>query len=159
MSIALVVHVATMLTVSSFFGPPQITVRPVTTPAATTFELDVVHHTEHDDVTVSGRAEGTRGGKRVSLPLTIVRKRAGLYSVASQWDAGTPWVLVFAAEQGHEGRHGVAEGVVLLEATGKVRNIEYIRPGFSEKGGKPVRTTNARIDAALTSLNAPATTR
>ena len=159
MSIALAIRAAALLTIAAVFGPPQITVRPVTSAAGTTFELDVVHHTEHDDVTVTGRAEGVQGGRRVSLPLKITKARDGLYTVAKQWDAGTPWVLVFAAEQGHNGAQGVAEGAVLLEANGSVRSIEYIRPGFSEKGAKPVRTTTARIDAALKALGAAVPTR
>ena len=160
MHITRLISAAALLSVPIVFGPPHITVRPVSsTTAGITFELDVEYHTAPDDLTVSGRAEGVRAGRRVTLPLTITRTRLGHFAVARQWDAGTPWVLVFAAEQGHNGAQGVAEGAVLLEANGSVRSIEYIRPGFSEKGAKPVRTTTARIDAALKALGAAVPTR
>ena len=153
MHITRLISAAALLSVPIVFGPPHITVRPVSsTTAGITFELDVEYHTAPDDLTVSGRAEGVRAGHRVTLPLTISRKRLGHFAVTRQWDAGTPWVLVFAAEQGLEGSHGVAEGIVLLEANGSIRSIEYTTPGFLDGSKKPFRVTGAKIDAALKSL-------
>jgi hypothetical protein len=153
MHIASLLSAAILLSATSFFGPPHITVRPITSTAAgVTFELDVEHHTTPEDLMVAGRAEGVRDGRRVSVPLTITRKSVGHFAVARQWDAGVPWVLVFSAEQGPNGTHGVVEGIVLLEANGAVKSIEYTKPGFHETSNKPLRVSSAKIDAALKTL-------
>lgn len=155
MNIASLITAAALLSATTLFGPPHITVRPIaSTTAGVTFELDVEHHTAPEDLTVAGRAEGVRDGRRVSVPLTITRKSVGHFSVARQWDAGAPWVLVFSAEQGPNGSHGVVEGIVLLEANGTVKSIEYTKPGFHESTKKPLRLTSAKIDAALKTLGA-----
>jgi hypothetical protein len=157
MTIASLITAAALLSATTLFGPPHITVRPITsTTAAVTFELDVEHHTTPEDLTVAGRAEGVRDGRRVSVPLTITRKSLGHFAVARQWDAGVPWVLVFSAEQGPNGSHGVVEGIVLLEANGTVKSIEYTKPGFHESTKKPLRLTSAKIDAALKTLGTTA---
>ncbi len=147
-------RLAALLSVTALFGPPHITVRNVATPATAAngvvFELDVEHHTAPEDLKVAGRAEGIRDGRRVSVPLTVVRKTTGLFTVTRQWDAGKAWVLVFSAEQGPDGKHGVVEAVVSVEATGAVRGISYTQPGFSE--GKPLRATTKQVDAELRKL-------
>lgn len=151
-------HVVHLITAAAFvgaaslWGPPHITVRPVSTGGVTTFELDVEHHTTPEDLTVTGRAEGVRDGKRVRVPLAITRKAVGRFSVARQWDPGTAWVLVFSAEQGPNGTHGVVEGIVSLEATGAVKSIEYTTPAFDRLTKKPQRADAARIDRALAAL-------
>lgn len=150
-------HIAAMIGTAALFsahlvlGPPHITVRPVTAAGVTTFELDVEHHTAPEDLTVTGRAEGVRAGKRVSIPLTITRTSIGHFAVARQWDAGAAWVLVFSAEQGPNGTHGVVEGIVSLESSGAVKKIEYTTPGFSLLK-KPTRVDAAHIDRALADL-------
>lgn len=159
MFIAYAAKIAAVLSVTAFFGPPHITVRPVTTGNVTTFELDVEHHTTPEDLTVTGRAEGMRDGKRVTLPLAITRKAVGKFAVAKQWESGTPWVLVFSAEQGPDGKHGVVEGIVSLDAKGDVKSVEYTKPGFTEGDKKPLRTSAAKIDAALKSLTKVATAK
>ena len=141
------------LSIASLVGPPHITVRAITTPAGvTSFELDVEHHTRPEDLTVTGRAEGVRDGRRVSVPLTITHRATGKFSVSRQWDASTPWVLVFSAEQGPNGTHGVVEAVVSLDAKGTVKSIEYTTPGFVNGTGVPTRLPREKVDAALVSL-------
>lgn len=147
-------RLAALVSVTALFGPPHIKVRHVATPATAAtgvvFELDVLHHSTPEDSKVTGRAEGVRDGTRVSVPLTIGHKSTGLFTVTRQWDAGKAWVLVFSVEQGPDGKHGVAEAVVSVEATGAVRDISYTTPGFFE--GKPVRATTKQVDAALKEL-------
>ncbi len=151
-----IVHLAglaALLSVASFFGPPEITVRAVqATVAGPAFELDVKHHTEHNDVTVLGRAEGVRAGKRVSFPLTITRQRGNLYAVTKQWESGSPWVLLFAVEQGKNGAHGFAEGIVSINAAGVVEKIEYVRPSIHDGERVVSRTSRAKVDASLKAL-------
>lgn len=139
----------------TLFGPPQITVRAVnTSPTGAALELDVKYHTEHDDVTVLGRAEGVRAGKRVSVPLTITRQRNDLYSVARQWESGSPWVLLFTVEQGKNGSHGFAQGIVSIDAAGKVKHTEYVRPSINDGDRAVPRVSPAKVDAALKALGA-----
>ena len=137
------------------FGPPQITVRAVdASPTGAAFELDVKYHTEHDDVTVLGRAEGVRGGKRVSVPLTITRQRNDLYFVAKQWESGSPWVLLFTVEQGKNGSHGFAQGIVSIDAAGNIKHTEYVRPSINDGDRAVSRVSPAKVDAALKALGA-----
>lgn len=155
MQLAYAAKIAAVLSVTTLFGPPHITVRPITSPnAGTSFELDVEHHTTPEDMKVTGRAEGMRDGKRVSLPLSITHKSLGHFAVAKQWDSGTAWVLVFSAEQGPDGAHGVVEGIVSLQANGTVKSIEYTKAAFVEGSKKPFRTSPATIEATLKSLGA-----
>ena len=153
-SLQQITRLAALVSVTALFGPPHIKVRhvatPATAPAGVVFELDVLHHTTPEDSKVTGRAEGVRDGRRVSLPLTIGHKSTGLFTVTRQWDAGKAWVLVFAAEQGEDGKHGVAEAIVSLESSGALKGISYTEPGFVD--GKPSRATPKQIDAALKQL-------
>ena len=146
-------RLAALVSVTALFGPPHIAVKHVATPATApngvVFELEVKHHTTPEDLNVTGRAEGMRDGRRVSLPLTIAHKSTGVFTVSRQWDAGKPWVLVFSAEQGTDGKHGVVEAIVQMEANGTVRNTAYTEPGFID--GKPIRATK-QVDAALRQL-------
>lgn len=134
-------------------GPPQITVRAATAASAgPAFELDVKYHTEHADVTVLGRAEGVRAGKRVSLPLTVSRQRNDLYAVARQWESGSAWVLVFTVEQGKNGSHGFAQSIVSIDAAGVVKNIEYVRPSIHDGDRVVSRVSRSKIDETLRTL-------
>jgi hypothetical protein len=132
-------------------GPPHMTVRTMPLSSNTAFELDVEHHTEPEQMAVTGRAEGLRNGTRVSVPLTITRKDAAHFSVTRQWDRNAAWVLVFSAEQGPQGQHGVVEAVVSIEANGTIRGVEYIKPEV-RKDGKPLAATTLKVNQALQSL-------
>lgn len=147
---------AAPLFAAALFGPPHIKVTAVSPqPAAVgapAFTVDIEHH--HEDVAVTGRAEGMRGGKQVSQVLTLTRKDSTHYNVARQWDAGSPWVLVFSVEQGPDGKHGVAEAVVSIDATGAVKGIEYTTPGFLDRTGIPRRVTKEKVKEALVALGA-----
>jgi len=148
-----ITRLAALVSVSVLLGPPHIAVKHVATPATApngvVFELEVKHHTTPEDLNVKGRAEGIRDGRRVSIPLTIAHKATGTFTVARQWDAGKAWVLVFSAEQGTDGKHGVVEAIVQMDANGTVRNTAYTEPGFID--GKPIRATK-QVDAALKQL-------
>lgn len=152
-----VTRLAALMSISAFFGPPHIKVREVPTSASNgnaVFELDVVHHTTPEDMSVTGRAEGVRDGKRVTLPLTLAHKATGVYAVTKQWDAGRPWVLVFSVQQGPDGKHGVAEAVVSVDASGAVKKIDYLEPGFLQSTKQPLRVTKERVDDVLRELGA-----
>lgn len=137
------------------FGPPHISVREVlsSTPGGM-LAIEATHHNETSNLNVVGRAEGTRDGKRVSLPLRVVRTGEGKYSVARQWQTGSPWLLVLTAEDGPGGAHAVAEAFVKIDATGKVSGIEYPAPGWVEKTNTPKRTAAKDIDAMLMAMRA-----
>ena len=141
---------------ASAFGPPHIVVKPVTDPASApagaVFLLEGEHHSETDLLTLTGRAEAIVNGKRVTKPLMLVKSSGGHYSVTKQWDAGAPWILVIAAEQGEHGSHGVAEALVKIDATGKVMSIDYPTAGWEGKNFTPKRTSAAVIEAALTRM-------
>jgi len=130
-------------------GPPHLKVHTMPASSSTAFELEVEHH--HTDVAVTGRAEGGRNGARVSLPLTLTRKDDAHFTVTRQWENNAAWVLVFSIEQGAQGKHGVAEAVVSVEANGKVRGVEYINPEI-RKDGKPLAATTAKVNQALQAL-------
>jgi hypothetical protein len=151
---ALHVFTAAALTTGFVRGPAHITVREVAAskPDAPVLLVAATHHDETAGINVIGRAEGMRDGKRVSQPLRVVRTGEGRYSIARQWQAGTPWLLVLTAEEGKNGSHSVAEALVKVDASGKVQGIEYPAPGWVEKTNTPKRLSPAEIDAALTSF-------
>lgn len=132
-------------------GPPHITVRPMPATSETAFELEVEHHTEPGQLSVTGRAEGVRAGRRVSVPLTIVRKDAAHFTVTRQWEKNAAWVLVFSAEQGPKGSHGTAEAIISVEAGGNVQDVEYMKP-VVRKDGQQLAATTAGVDRALRAL-------
>lgn len=137
------------------FGPPHLHVTPVAgTPAmgAKAFTIEVEHHTRLDQLSVTGRAITQRNGTRVEQPLTLTRTDSAHFSVVRTWDAKTPWVVVFAAEQGPNGAHGVVEALVSIDRAGAVRGIEYTTPGFVERSGEPRRLTREQVDRTLRAL-------
>jgi hypothetical protein len=140
---------------STMFGPPHLHVTPASsTPAmnATAFTLEVEHHTRLDQLSVTGRAETVRNGKRVTLPLTLTRTDSSHFIVKRTWEAMTPWVLVFAAEQWPNGTHGVVEAIVSIDRAGAVKGIEYTTPGFVERSGEPRRVTRDQVQRTLRAL-------
>lgn len=147
---------AASLVIVGAFGPPHISVKQVTDPASAPmgamFLIEGEHHSETELLTITARAEGLVAGKRVTKQLALVKTSGGHYSLTKQWDAGSPWVLVLAAEQGAGGQHGVAEAIIKIDATGKVTNIDYPAPGWEGKSNIPKRTSSATIDAALTMM-------
>lgn len=139
----------------AIIGTPHLHVTPVTgTPAmgAKAFTLEVEHHTRLDQLSVTGRAVTQRNGTRVEQPVTLTRTDSAHFTVARTWDANTPWVVVFAAEQGPNGSHGVVEAIVSIDRTGAVRGIEYTTPGFVERSREPRRLTREQIDRSLRAL-------
>lgn len=147
------------LSATALLGPPHITVRAV--PAGTSgLPADAVllvqgeHHSDRELLTVTGRAEGVQGGKRVSRAVALVSRGKLEYVVTRQWARGTPWVLVFTAEQGPDGRHGVAEAMVKVDAAGAVTAIEHPKAAWNAERNEPRRLTEREIRAALASLGA-----
>jgi hypothetical protein len=165
MSLALTriaLHSATFATLalstafSGAFGPPHITVRQVTqgmqAPTGAVLLIETAHHTDPADLSISGRAEGIVNGKRVSNTLQFTRQSLGHYSLTRQWQPGSPWVLVLAAQQGPDGKHGVAEALVKVDASGTVTNIDYPAAGWVNHTDTPKRTSAADIEAMLSSM-------
>ena len=160
----LTLHAVTVVTVvtvalglsGTAFGPPHITVRPVTdpstAPAGAVLLVESMHHTQIADLAVTGRAEGFQNGKRVSMPLQLVHISVGHFSLAKQWQDGTPWVLVLSAEEGSNESHGVAEALVKVDASGRFASIEYPAAGWINNTNTPRRISAADVDAALAGL-------
>jgi hypothetical protein len=140
----------------ALFGPPQIHVRAPAAgeagvPAGAVLLIEARHHADHGGLTVTGRAEGMRGGKRVTRPITLTNTGDGAYAVTRQWEAGSPWVLVFSAEQKGQESHGLAEALVKLDSRGTIVNIEHPRGSIVAKG-LPDRIGEREIAAALATL-------
>ena len=157
----LTLHAATIVTVAlsaaaTAFSPPRITVRPVTdpstAPAGAVLLVESRHHTQIADLAVTGRAEGFQNGKRVSMPLRLVHISVGHFSLAKQWQDGTPWVLVLSVEEGSNESHGVAEALVKVDASGRFASIEYPAAGWIGSTNTPKRISAADVDAALAGL-------
>lgn len=147
---------AASLVIVNAFGPPHISVKQVvdasSAPTGAVFLVEGSHHSETDLLSVTGRAEGMVNGKRVTKQLAFVKSSGGHYSLTKQWDAGSPWLLILAAEQGPGGSHGVAEAIVRIDVAGKVVSIDYPSAGWEGKSNTPKRMSSAAIDAALTMM-------
>ncbi len=146
------------ITATAMFGPPSISVRQVTpgmpVPAGAVLVVAAHHHVQTELLAVTARAEGIQNGKRISKPLQLTNQSDGTYAVLKQWEDGTPWVLVFAAEQGPEGKHGIADALVRVDRSGAIRGIEYPQHTWSVLEGWSGKTTRNAVEAALASLNA-----
>ncbi|MBP6774457.1 MAG: hypothetical protein KA154_15785 [Gemmatimonadaceae bacterium] len=160
--LSLVASAVAVLGAGAAFGPPHITVRAgsaADVARGSAFELTVEHHTSPDQLSVTGRAEGVRAGRRVALPLTITRQSDSRFTVARQWDSTSAWVLVFSAEQGPHGSHGVVDAVVSINVGGAVQRIEYTPAVIRAKSGDALPKTAEKVDAALRSLGLVVSTR
>jgi len=140
------------------FGPPSIKVEPVADPATApvkgaVFMITGRHHGATEGFTVTGRAEGLVSGKRVTHPLVLTPAAGspGVYGVLKQWDAGQPWVLVFAIDEPDHGEHGWAEASVRIAADGRVMGIDYPL-GKWDTTPWPRRVAASEIDAALAAM-------
>ena len=143
---------------AALLGPPHITVRTVPAgtdglPSDAALLVQGEHHSDRELLTVTGRAEGVQDGKRVTRALALVPRGKSEYVVRRQWSRDTPWVLVFTAEQGPDGRHGVAEAMVKVNADGAVTGIDHPKAAWTERN-QPRRLTEREIRAALASLGA-----
>lgn len=152
--------VAVSLLVAAVIGPPHIRVEQVTdakyapTPGAVLLVVGD-HHQDSNKPAVTGRAEGLRDGRRVSKPVTLTATSTkGRFGATRQWDAGSPWLLVFTVDQGDHGDFGAAESVVKVDAAGKIVAIEYPKQRNARGDQYGRRATPAEIDASLTTLAA-----
>lgn len=151
---------AMTLLIAAMFGPPHIKVEQVTdakhapTPGAVLLVVGD-HHQDSNRPAVTGRAEGVRDGRRMSKPITLTATSTkGRFGVTRQWNAGSPWLLVFTVAQDDHGDFGAAESVVKVDAAGKVVAIEYPKQRNARGDQYGRRATPAEIDAALTTLAA-----
>ena len=140
----------------SLFGPPQIAVRAAVSgapgvPAGAVLVIEGKHHSDHGGLAVTGRAETMRGGQRVTTPLKLTKTGTDAYAVARQWEAGTPWVLVFTAEQAEGGSHGIAEALVKIDSRGAIIGIEHPRANIVSNA-KAHRIGEKEVAAALATL-------
>ncbi|HYW50051.1 MAG TPA: hypothetical protein VE861_05560 [Gemmatimonadaceae bacterium] len=154
--VAMIAAIASSAAFTTVFGPPHITVRKVAAadnaPAGAVLLVEGKHHDQTEALNVVGRAEGRLNGRRVSQVLRIVKQSAGHFSVAKQWQDGSPWVVVLTAELGPNGEHAVAEALVQVDARGAISSIEYPAPGWVDRSDTPKRTSSASIDALLARL-------
>lgn len=140
----------------ALLGPPQIHVRAARSgeagvPAGAVLVIEARHHADHGSLAVTGRAEGMRAGKRVTQPITLTSTGSGSYAVTRQWKAGSPWVLVFSAEQKEGQNHGLAEALVKIDSRGTIVNIETPRASIVATG-TPDRIGEKAIAAALAAI-------
>ncbi len=150
--------VAVSLLAAAVFGPPHIKVERVTdakhapTPGAVLLVVGD-HHQDSNTPAVTGRAEGSRGGRRMSKAITLTATSTkGRFGVTRQWDAGSEWVLVFTVAQGDHGEFDVAESLVKVDATGKIVAIDYPKQRNARGDQYGRRATAGEIDAALATL-------
>ncbi len=141
---------------TSRMGPPRVHVAPVTDAAlaasGAVLQIDGAHHDGVDALTVTGRMLITVDGRRNFKPMTLVRRRPGHYTVTRQWPVGTPSVLVFAAEQGPNGSHGVAEAIVAIDAKGAIVSTDYPAAGWITNTDIPKRLTDREVVSALSAI-------
>jgi len=144
--------------VALLFGPPSIKVEAVSNPAnapvrGAVFMLTAHHHQEPQGVSVTGRAEGLVGGKRVTHALTLTRAPGdGVFGITRQWDAGQPWLLVFTIDAPSHDSSGYAEAVVRIAADGKTLGIDYPLGKLATDTPWPRRISAMEIDAALSAM-------
>lgn len=161
MSLALIhtlpkVFVIAALSWAATFGPPRISVKEVTpadkAPAGAVLLVEGHHHQDAAALAITGRAESMQNGRRITMPLVLVDAGNGRFSVARQWSAGTPWVLVLAAGDGNPDAHGVAEALVKIDAAGKVVGIDYPPAGWIAATSKARLTSAEDVAAVLATL-------
>lgn len=146
------------LAAAAAFGPPRITVTEVTgtppTPGAV-LAITTEHHTDEEDADVSAQAHTMRNGERVTRAITIAKAGAkGRYGVTKQWEAGSPWVLVFTIKQGEHGAHGTAAAVLKVDATGKIVGNDALIDRVQDGHRIPRGASEADISRALRELGA-----
>lgn len=138
------------------FGPPQLNVTEVrgTPPVAgAVLLLEGHHHTDEPEADVSGRAITVRNGERVTRDLALARYgAAGRYAVTRQWDAGTPWVLLFSIRQGDHDDFNQADVLVQVDATGRILAIEKLMQDNPRGGRFQRKATDAELRAALAAV-------
>ncbi|MBA2291084.1 MAG: hypothetical protein H0W15_01365 [Gemmatimonadales bacterium] len=144
-----------LLAAAPLLGPPHIKVEqvgrdvPVPTPGAV-LRVTGDHHQDNNEPTVTGRAEGLRNGKRITLPLVLTPTSThGQFGVSTQWTAGTPWVLVFTVAQEGHGEFGTAEGVVRVDARGAIVGIDHPKATNARGDRYGRRITDKEVNAAL----------
>lgn len=155
--VPVVLATALMLTAAArFFGPPSIRVQEVSgTPptAGAVLVVTTTHHTDEATPKITATAEGMRAGQRVQQPVEVTKSAtAGRYGVTKQWEAGTPWVLVFSVEQADHGDFGPVSALVKVDATGKVIGAESLMQTNARGDRFGRKATEADIAAALKSL-------
>lgn len=154
--LALIAAIVSSAAFTNVFGPPHITVKKVAVgdnaPAGAVLLVEGSHHDKTAELNIIGRTEGIVNGKRVSQPLRLEKQSVGHFSVAKQWQDGSPWILVLSVDEGAAGAHGVAEALVQVDATGTIGTIEYPAPGWIGRSNTPKRTPSAAIDAMLAQM-------
>ncbi len=143
-------------TLAAAFGPPRITVTPVSgTPPTRDAVLAITtqHHTEEEWADVSARAYRMRDGRRESREIAVTASATkGRYGVTRQWESGTAWVLVFTIKQGEHGAHGTASALVKVDAAGTIVGIENPSERSDRGYLLPRATTDADITRAFAAL-------
>lgn len=147
---------AVALVAAVVFGPPTIKVTEAgaTSPVpGAVLLVESHHHTDEVDPQVSARAITVRGGQRVSQNVALTKYgETGHFAVTKQWANGTAWVLVFTIKQGEDGKHGIAESLVKVDAAGKIAGIDNVI-GRNQRGDRfPRAATEDEISAALAEL-------
>ncbi|MDX2193997.1 MAG: hypothetical protein NW201_11620 [Gemmatimonadales bacterium] len=151
-----------LLAAAALFGPPYISIElppnPYDRTTAGAFLLvHTFHHDNETGLTVSGRAEGIVGGKRVSQPLALEKtSRPGVYALRKSWSDDGVWTLVLTVDQGGPREWAVAEAMVEVARGGKVVGVSVPREPKGDQrfaDGRFPRAVSAReVDLALSAL-------
>ncbi|MEO5825581.1 MAG: hypothetical protein ABIR59_06810 [Gemmatimonadales bacterium] len=122
-----------LVAAAPLLGPPHIKVErvgkdvPAPTPGAV-LRVTGDHHQDSNKPTVTGRAAGMRNGKRISKALVLTAtSKHGQFGVATQWEIGTPWVLIFTVTQDGHGSFGAVEAMAQVDARGVINGIDHPR--------------------------------
>jgi hypothetical protein len=141
------------------FGPPSITVTPVTGPTnapvpGALFVIASEHHHEAHAVTAHARLESLTSGRRHTLPLrlTVVPGKEDRWALTKQWPDAQPAVLVLSIHQGEQGKYGIAEAIVRIGADGRVLGIEKMLQRNDRGDRYPGPATPKDVDAALAAV-------
>jgi hypothetical protein len=100
------------------FGPPRIAVTTTDLPAGVVAIVEARYHVPEADARVYATAYRNVGNRREEREVRLTRIDAEHYRLERTWGSW-PAAVVVGVEQGEHGKHGVAEALVLVDATGK----------------------------------------
>ncbi len=129
-----------------FLGPPRIEVRTNNLPAGAVALVDAHFHVPEAEARVYATAYRNVGDRREERAVRLIRIDAEHYRLERTWGSW-PAAVVIGVEQGENGRHGIAEALVLVDRDGKAvrADIGMTKPIFGNP--MPRRVNDSEIEA------------
>jgi hypothetical protein len=126
-------------------GPPWISVEVL--PYGTSFIVRTYHHGAPNPIELTGTAEGTVNGKRISLPLTfkLAGKEKNAFTVEPVWADSGVWVLNIATPPDEHG----SVGATLLIDDKRAITVRFAR----QYNGATRPATSGEVATLLTWLD------